>query len=85
MAKKRAVEPERVAAHVRGQARRGHGRQPPELLKRVEVPEPDDLAGQVRDALAQVLVGSGDDDTKYFRENYEENEAGDWEPKEKKA
>jgi len=29
------------------------------------------------------LVGSGDEDTKYFRENYEETEAG-WEPKAKK-
>ena len=29
------------------------------------------------------LCGSSDDDTKYFRENYEENEVGDWEPKAK--
>lgn len=29
------------------------------------------------------ICGGGDEDTKYFRENYEENEAGDWEPKAK--
>jgi hypothetical protein len=29
------------------------------------------------------LCGSSDDDCKYFHENYEENEAGDWEPKAK--
>ena len=48
------VAQQRVAAHVEGQTHRGDGGQSRVLVQRVEVPQPHDLVGSVRDLLAGV-------------------------------